>query len=414
MRHQDPVAPATAVLASATSAPLTAGTVTAPSAGRALDGRRRWFGIVMPKRSDPRLKLSVTIIVLTIFGQTILRFDVSLTQIAVAVAICAGLDLVMTYRREREIIWPASGIQTGLSIGYIFRANGTLHGALWSTNGLQIFVVVSAASMASKYLIRSGRRHIFNPSNFGIALGLLVFSPAQVFSEHLWWAPLGVRLGVTVAVILLGGYWVLRQVKMLTMAAAFLATFAVVIAVFAALGRGYFAVWHNGAVTGTFYWETLAISPEVLIFALFMISDPQTAPKKGLPRIVYAVVIALLAGALIYPQTTEFGIKAALVVSLLASCALVPVIDFACANGARTLASARGALRGRFTWRGMSGSWRGQAGAAVAALVLVLATAAVVRTVTLAHDPAVVRIDGGHSHRGSTGTETGFGGDLQT
>jgi Na+-translocating ferredoxin:NAD+ oxidoreductase RnfD subunit len=410
MWHQHPGDSASAaVLASGASARVSAGPALAPPA---LRGRRKWLGIVMPSRSDPRLKLSVTIVVLTIFGQTILRFDVSLTQIAVAVAICAGADLVMTYRQRKEYIWPASGIQTGLSIGYIFRANGTPHGALWSTHGLQFFVVVSAAAMLSKYLIR-GKRHIFNPSNFGIALGLLVFSPAQVFSEHLWWGPPGVRLGVTVAVIACGGYWVLRQVKMLTMAAAFLATFAVVTAVFALLGRGYLAVWHSGAVTGIFYWETLAISPEVMIFALFMISDPQTAPKTRLARIVYGVLIALLAGALIYPQSTEFGIKAALVAALLASCALVPATEFACANGARTLARARAALSCWFTWRGSTG-WRVLAGAATAVLVLALGTAAVVRTVSLAHDPAVVRIDGGQPPGGSTGpAETGFGGDLQ-
>lgn len=388
--------------------------VPASPAGGALDGRHRWFGIVMPNRRDPRLKLSLTILVLTIFGQTILRFDVSVIQIAVAVAICAGVDLTMTYRREGEFIWPASGIQTGLSVGYIVRANGTLHGALWSTNGLQFFVVVSAASMLSKYLIRWKRRHIFNPSNFGIALGLLVFSPAQVFSEHLWWGPLGVRLGVTVAAIAAGGYWVLRQVKMLTVAAAFLTTFAVLMAVFAVLGRGYLAIWHDGAVTGIFYWETLALSPEVMIFALFMISDPQTAPKTRPARIAYGVAIALLAGALIYPQTTEFGIKAALVVSLLASCALVPVIEFVCANGTRTLASARAALSDRFSWPGIAVGWRGLAGATAAALVMVLPTAAVVRTVALAHNPEVVRIESGYPHGGSSvPSETGFGGDLQ-
>lgn len=412
MRHQDPVAPA-AVTAGAVRTPIPAGAAAAPSAGGALHGRHRWFGVVMPDRGDPRLKLSVTILVLTIFGQTILRFDVSVTQIAVAVALCAGVDLAMTYRRGKELIWPASGIQTGLSVGYIFRANGTLHGALWSTNGLQFFAVVSAASILSKYLIRF-ERHIFNPSNFGIALGLLVFSPDRVFSEHLWWGPLGVRLGVTVAVIAAGGYWVLRQVKMLAMAAAFLAAFAAVTAVFAALGRSYTAVWHTGAVTGTFYWETLAVSPEVMIFALFMISDPQTAPKGRPARMVYGIVIALLAGALIYPQTTEFGIKAALVVSLLASCALVPVIELVCANGPGTLASARALLSDWFTRPGRAGSRRILAGATAAALVLALATAAVVRTVTLARDPAVVRIDGGLPPGGSTGpAETGFGGDLQ-
>jgi hypothetical protein len=393
---------------------VSAGPLPAPPPGGGLDGRRRLFGVVMPKRGDPRLKLSATILILTVFGQTILRFDVSLTQIAVSVAICAFTDLVMTYRREGEFVWPASGIQTGLSVGYIFRANGTPHGAIWSANGLEFFVIVSVASIGSKYVIRY-RRHIFNPSNFGIALGLLVFSPTQVFSEHLWWGPLGVRLGVTFTVIVAGGYWVLRQVKMLTMAAVFLVVFAAVTAVLAVLGHSYTAAWHAGAVTGAFYWETLAVSPEVMIFALFMISDPQTVPKAQLARIVYGALIALLAGALIYPQTTEIGIKAALLVSLLAACALAPVIEFACAHSRGTLSSARTAFHCWFAWPGGAARRRTAAAATATVLVLALATAAVVRTVALAQDPVAVLVDGGLPHYGSTGpAETGFGGDLQS
>jgi len=97
--------------------------------------------------------------------------------------------------------------------------------------------------------------------------------------------------------------------------------------VFAVMGRTYYATWSQGPVSGSFYWLTVALSPEVLIFAFFMITDPLTAPRLPLGRIVYAVSTAFVAAALIAFQTTEFGIKVALLSSLILTCALVPIIE---------------------------------------------------------------------------------------
>lgn len=99
------------------------------------------------------------------------------------------------------------------------------------------------------------------------------------------------------------------------------------IAIFAVSGRSYYATWHNGPVGGSFYWLTIALSPELLIFVFFMITDPQTAPKSPLGRKIYAVATAVVAAGLIYVQPTEFGIKVAILSSLLLTCALVPAIE---------------------------------------------------------------------------------------
>jgi len=72
---------------------------------------------------------------------------------------------------------------------------------------------------------------------------------------------------------------------------------------------------------------TIALSPEVLIFVFFMITDPQTAPKSPLGRIIFGASTAAVAAGLILVQTTEFGIKVAILASLLVTCALVPAIE---------------------------------------------------------------------------------------
>ncbi len=56
-------------------------------------------------------------------------------------------------------------------------------------------------------------------------------------------------------------------------------------------------------------------------------SDPQTAPKSRDGRIIYGLVTALVAAALIYFQPTEFGVKLAILSSLVVACALVPLIE---------------------------------------------------------------------------------------
>ena len=289
--------------------------------------RGRPVPVVLPKLGDPRLKLSATIITLTILGLTILSFQVSIPQILVCVLLSAILEIVVTYRREHVLVWPASAIQTGVSVAFIFRVGGTQHGDYWSLRGLHLFIFVTLISLLPKYLIRRNGRHVFNPSNIGLAWALLLIGPHYVFSEHLWWAPLGAPVLISMAVIFVGAFFILRQVKMIPLAATFLATFLVLIAIFAVAGRSYYATWHNGPVGGSFYWLTIALSPELLIFVFFMITDPQTAPKSPLARKIYAAATAVVAAGLILIQTTEFGIKVAILSSLLLTCALVPPFE---------------------------------------------------------------------------------------
>ncbi|MGH3848527.1 MAG: RnfABCDGE type electron transport complex subunit D, partial [Pseudonocardiaceae bacterium] len=287
----------------------------------------RSIPVILPKWSDPRLKLSTTIFTLTVLGLTILNFQVSIPQILVCILLSAAIEVVVTYRREHVLVWPASAIQTGVSVGFIFRVGGTEHGDYWSLRGLHLFALVITLSLLTKYLLRRNGRHIFNPSNIGLAWALLLIGPSYVFSEHLWWAPLGAPVLISMVVILAGALWVLRQVRMIPMVTTFLATFFVLIAAFALAGRSYYATWHDGPVGGSFYWLTIALSPELLIFVFFMITDPQTAPKSSLGRHIYAVATAFTAAGLILIQPTEFGIKVAILSSLLLTCALVPWIE---------------------------------------------------------------------------------------
>ncbi len=289
--------------------------------------RGRSIPIVLPKRHDPRLKLSAIIITLTVLGMTVLDFKLSIPQVAVSVLLAAAIETSVTYRREHVLVWPASAIQTGISVAFIFRVGGTSSDDVWSVRGLHLFAFVIVLSLLPKYLLRYDGRHVFNPSNVGIVWGLLLIGPSYVFSEHLWWGPLGTPVLASMVVIVVGAFWLLRQVRMLELAAAFLVPFLAIVALFAVSGRSYYALWHDGPVAGSFYWLTIALSPELLIFVFFMITDPQTAPKSRRGRIIFAVLTAVVCAGLILPQTTEFAIKVAILSSLVLTCALVPLIE---------------------------------------------------------------------------------------
>ncbi|MDP8961062.1 MAG: RnfABCDGE type electron transport complex subunit D, partial [Actinomycetota bacterium] len=290
--------------------------------------RGRDIPVILPSRRDPRLRLAAVLLTVQVLGQTVLDFKLSIAQILVAIGVSALVEMTVTFRREQKLVWPASAMLTGNSVALLLRATGTEHGDWWSLNGIHFFALAALLALLSKYLVRPSGRHLFNPSNVGLVWVLLVVGPAGVFPQYLWWGPyLSLPVVLTFAVILLGAVWILRALGMMPMVVSFLVTFGLLIAFFAAAGNSFWAIWHPVPVAGTFYWVNLVLSPEVLIFVFFMMSDPQTAPKAPLARMIFGAAPALVAAGLVWFQPTEFGVKLGILSSLTVTCALVPVIE---------------------------------------------------------------------------------------
>ena len=287
----------------------------------------REIKVIKPSIRDVRLRLAAVIISLQVLGQTLLGFKISVAQILITIGVCALLEFGVVLWRDGLLAWPASGMLTGNSTAFIVRTTGTHHGDWWSLNGIEWFIVAGVIGLLSKYLIRIGGKHVFNPSNAGLVAILLVAGVTNVFPQYLWWGPLSAGVGLAFAVILFGAWWILRPVKMLRMAVAFWLTLAVLVAILAATGRCMVAVWHPGAVCGGNYWVDICTSPEVLIFVFFMMSDPVTAPKSQAGRMFYGVATAMIAVALLSFQPAEFGIKLAILASLIVTCAMVRSIN---------------------------------------------------------------------------------------
>jgi Na+-translocating ferredoxin:NAD+ oxidoreductase RnfD subunit len=274
------------------------------------------YPVLLPNVRDPRLHLAAVIVSLQVLGQAAFGFRLSIAQILVSLLTCAVLEVGIALRRQKVILWPASALLTGNGVAFILRVPGTEHGDWWSMRGWWIFAATAAVSLLSKHLIQVRGRHIFNPSNFGLVLCFLLLGPARADPLEFWWGPMSPWLALALAIIVAGGFTILRRLRLLGIAIAFWVTFAACIAVLAATGHAMTARWHLGPVSDWYFWRVLAFSPEILVFLFFMITDPKTIPEGRVGRLAYAVAIGLFAGLLIAPQTDEFGSKVAVLGAL--------------------------------------------------------------------------------------------------
>jgi Na+-translocating ferredoxin:NAD+ oxidoreductase RnfD subunit len=268
--------------------------------------------------------VAAVLLTIQLLGQTVLGFRLSIAQILACLAAGALIEFAVAFFKDKTIMWPASGLLTGNSTALILRVPGTLHGEWWSTRGIWIFIGVVAFGMATKYLIRWRGRHIFNPSNVALVLAFIALGPQRTEPLDLWWAPLGRGMMLTYAVLIVGGLLIAWELRLLGLVLGFMVGFAA----FAALALApvpdhcMVASWHVTPMCGRELWQVLVASPEILVFALFMIPDPRTVPEGQVARVVFGVLVALLAVLLLGPTTLEFWTKTAILASLVIACAL--------------------------------------------------------------------------------------------
>lgn len=142
-------------------------------------------------------------------------------------------------------------------------------------------MLAAALSIASKFLITYRKRHIFNPSNFGIVILLLISSDVWVahgkWGQAMWLALLLAGFGL---IVLLG--W--RQ--MLT-SLSFLSVYCALV-----LGRAF---WLGDPWAIPFHQLQ---NGALLIFTFFMLSDPMTTPHSAIGRLLFGGWVACLGWAL--------------------------------------------------------------------------------------------------------------------
>jgi enediyne biosynthesis protein E5 len=165
--------------------------------------------------------------------------------------------------------WPnlASGYVSGISVGILVRSP-----AMWP------YALCSMLSITSKYVLRVKGRHLWNPSNFGICV-LLVLAPEAVSSLGIQW---GNYLPPMMIVWILGSL-IIWQAKRFHICATYVISFFLF---------AYVRTWITGH---PFLAEVAPITgPMYQLFVFFMITDPKTTVQTTWGQCVVVFLVALV------------------------------------------------------------------------------------------------------------------------
>jgi len=280
-----------------------------------------------PSRRDPRLAVAGVLVSVQVLGQVSIGFDLSIAQILVAMGTAGLLDVLWTARTTRVVAWPASALLTGNGVALILRVPGTEHGEWFSMRGWYVFAATAALAVLSKYVFRSGGRPLFNPSNLALVVTFLVLGSQFADPQDLWWGPMSVGLALVYALVVGAGVAITRRLGLLVISATFFAVYGGLMALLALAGHAMSARWSLGPVDGMDYWRTVVLSPEVLIFVFFMITDPRTVARGRSASVLFGASVASASAVLMAFQSTEYATKVALLTGLVVVCGARPLIE---------------------------------------------------------------------------------------
>ena len=141
-----------------------------------------------------------------------------------------------------------------------------------------MIALAGAVSMASKYLLAVRRQHLFNPAAAAALFSGLVFG-----SFANWWVG-GTYL---LPLVVMGGALLARKVNRLRLVGVFLAAFLVTMTGLSLI---------NGLGSDMILQSTLFVLGQsaVVFFAVVMLTEPMTSPKRFSLQALYAGLVALL------------------------------------------------------------------------------------------------------------------------
>jgi Na+-transporting NADH:ubiquinone oxidoreductase subunit NqrB len=256
---------------------------------------------------DPRLYQIGTLASLLVYGMGWLDFEITPSRVVLLLATVlatqwvgdrfatASLAVATAHPRIPFITSARSALISGLSLCLLLR-----------TNRPELAVLAGVITIAAKFLIRIGGKHVFNPTNGGIVAMLLL-------TDQVWVSP-GQWGSVAFFAFLMAcaGSLVVNRAARSDVTYAFIACYSALI-----FGR---SLYLGEPMTIPMH---LLVSGELLLFTFFMISDPKTTPDSRAGRVLFAALVAFGGW---YVQFRLFRTNG-LLWSLAACSMAVPLID---------------------------------------------------------------------------------------
>ncbi|MFT4974555.1 MAG: hypothetical protein ACI8S6_000438 [Myxococcota bacterium] len=251
------------------------------------------------KVRDPRdgLKISATTATLfALFGHWLLGFEQTLLQLLVAILAGYSAALLFEWVDARANGRPPAFVGGGRKglILFLLPAHMTAVTTsflLYVNEHLWVMVFAVVAGIGSKFVFKvtlyGRKRHFMNPSNFGIAITLLLFHWVAVipyeYTEGLhgtfgagdWILP--------AAIVILGTNLNIKFTRRIPLILAFLSTFSLQATLRSiVLGTPFLAGFMP--MTGVAF----------LLFSFYMITDPMTSPSSLRNQIIFGSSVAIV------------------------------------------------------------------------------------------------------------------------
>jgi hypothetical protein len=223
----------------------------------------------MMRTLHPQFQQLLTLLLLFILGKYYAYIHIGWVQ-AVEVLLFAGvLEHALLYYEHKKIPYISySAFSTAIGVMLM----------LVSYDEWILYIVIALALLQKKFIYMDGR-HFFNPSNFALIAGMVLFyDQAHVvlgqLGDDLW-----LRMLVTVLALM-----ILVRVDRWLIPVAFVLSYF--------LSEYFFVVHFDPVMTFEDVYERLyAVS--FIVFVAFMLTDPRTTPEKKWHQALFGIGIAV-------------------------------------------------------------------------------------------------------------------------
>jgi len=221
------------------------------------------------RKIDPRYLIAFLITLVLLAAQLRYHMFGGYERLALALAACMATEALLSWFDRGKIVNLQSAYISGISLTLLVKPQG---GALWP------FALGGFLAISSKYVLRYRDNHLWNPTNFAVAVLLLAAADRVSVLSHQFGNDL-----VTNLVIWTFGLVIAARVGVLHITLTYVASF-LLLNTLRALALGQPVLPEIAPITGPMYQ----------LFVFFMITDPRTVVRGRERQIVVAILIALM------------------------------------------------------------------------------------------------------------------------
>jgi len=222
-----------------------------------------------PVWTDPKYLIVFLITLVLVVGEARYSILGGYERLATTLGICIATEVLLSWWLRGRVANLASAYITGISLALLIKPQANI---LWP------FALGAFLAIASKYVLTYRGRHLWNPSNFAIALLVLVASNSVAILSHQWGNDIRINL-----VIWAFGLAVASRARVLHVTLTYVVCFALL------------ALLRHAIVGGPVLAELAPITgPMYQLFVFFMVTDPRTTVTTRRGRMVVVAIVALV------------------------------------------------------------------------------------------------------------------------